>query len=64
MRYPTLSYPCAFEIPDDWIAKAGFKGFRAERSAYRFSADAALIPVELIGQRVHRKPCMGPIGVK
>jgi hypothetical protein len=48
MRYPMPSYRCAFEIPDDWIAEAGFKGFRAERSAYRSSANSALIPLELI----------------
>jgi hypothetical protein len=48
MQVPMPSYPCEFEIPDDWIAEAGFKGFRAKRPAYLSTSNAELIPLDLV----------------
>ena len=48
MRFPMPSHPCEFEIPDDWITEAGFKGFRAKRPAYLSTPNATLIPIELV----------------
>ncbi|WP_027515683.1 hypothetical protein [Bradyrhizobium sp. WSM1417] len=48
MRFPMPNYPCDFEIPDAWIAEAGFAGFKAKQPAYRSSSDASMIPLEQI----------------
>jgi hypothetical protein len=48
MRFPMPNYPCDFKIPDNWIAEAGFRDFKAKRPAYLSSANATLIPLDLV----------------
>ena len=45
MHYTMPSFPCEFEIPDDWLTKAGTAGFLPSARAYRSSSDAILVPL-------------------
>lgn len=49
MRFQMPHFPCEFEIPDDWIADAGARGFVPGTAAYLTSGaahDAPLTQVE------------------
>jgi hypothetical protein len=48
MRYAMPSFPCEFEIPDDWLIDAGAVGFIPTTTAYRSSSDAVLVPLAVI----------------
>jgi hypothetical protein len=45
MRYAMPSFPCEFEIPDDWLTDAGAVGFIPTTTAYRSPSDAVLVPL-------------------
>ena len=42
------TFPCEFELPDDWLVEAGFTGFVASTPAFRSRADAILVPIHEI----------------
>jgi hypothetical protein len=45
MHFRLPSFPCFFEIPDDWLDEAGMRGFSAVTSSYR-STEAGLVSIE------------------
>jgi hypothetical protein len=45
MKFPLPNFPREFEIPDEWLDEAGFRGFKASTPSFRTTADAMLIPV-------------------
>jgi hypothetical protein len=40
MRFPFPCFPAEFELPDDWLAEAGFVGFKPSREAFRSTETA------------------------
>jgi hypothetical protein len=42
------NYPCEFEIPDEWWAAAGMKGFTATAGAYRSIPGAIEVQLRVI----------------
>jgi hypothetical protein len=43
MRFSMPHFPGEFEIPDDWIAEAGFNGFKPNDPAYRSTTRGVLL---------------------
>jgi len=48
MQYALPNFPCQFDIPDDWLDEAGFRGFRTTTPAFRSTVGATLIPLAKI----------------
>ena len=48
MHYAMPNFPCEFKIPDAWLGEAGIDGFTRTSSAYRSSAEAAIVPLSTI----------------
>jgi hypothetical protein len=49
VRYLMPNYPCEFEIPDAWLAEAGFDKFTPSAPAYHSDADGMkLVPLREI----------------
>ena len=40
MRFPFPCFPAEFELPDDWLAEAGFVGFKPRAEAFRSTETA------------------------
>lgn len=55
MRFPMPNYPCEFEVPDAWLAKACFDKFTPAGRAFRSTATAILVPLASI-LPPHRSP--------
>ena len=58
MRFQMPTYPCEFEIPDDWLADVSLPVFRGGHAAYQPAGAAVLIPLADIEPpyRVHAHP--------
>jgi hypothetical protein len=48
MRFSMPHLPGTFELPDDWLAEAGFTGFVPTGSAYRSSKVMLLAPLTVV----------------
>ncbi|MGY4427552.1 hypothetical protein ACVWWO_000029 [Bradyrhizobium sp. F1.13.1] len=54
MRFAMPIFPCEFELPDDWLAEAGWldhvghRTFQPTGEAYRSALDATLIDLKLV----------------
>lgn len=57
MRFPMPNHPCDVEIPDPWLADAGFETFKPIGSAFRSSSGAMLVPLVQV-LPPHRNPAV------
>jgi hypothetical protein len=48
MRFSMPHLPGEFEIPDEWIDDAGFRGFKPSAPAYRAPPGATLVPLTAV----------------
>ena len=54
MRFQMPLFPCEFELPDDWVAEAGWlddvgrRIFQPNQSAFNSTSDAVLIDLSLV----------------
>ena len=59
MHFRLPNFPCEFDIPDDWLDEAGFRGFKALTPSFTSTAGATLIPIAEVEppRRLPSYPC-------